>query len=1003
MTEILPGNGLRSSLTADATKWPTGGEYRAVICQDPSNGPYELVYVTGGQGTDTLTVTRAVESYNGDQTARAWSTGASISAVITQNSLKNAAGLTFPLAAPDGSAAAPSYAFASNPATGIYSNGTAVGISTGGTFRAFFGASISFNAPLQFSSDNAYDIGANSSARPRNLYVGSSAAIAGNLNVSSASSFSGLVTFNANLTTDSVLSTGSQLALGSGNSADWLIITTGALVAATDNTVDIGSTGANKPRNIYLAGTVTAGANFIGSSAYVGRVGTQASQDLLLTTNNTDQWKVQNNGHFTAVTDNTLDIGQSAAGRPRYLYAGSGVITPVVGTPLVQSSTILQLGTSNNPKWRIHTTGDVWAENDNTNDIGASGGSRPRDLYLGRNLNTVGTTQHTGNVGIGVAPVAYSGLYFQPTLSGANQFAFYAPLTFSTTGTGNTFAVYTLPTYAASTRTVAAGASFYADSPSLGAGVTVTGMYGLYVANQGGTGRTTSNGIYIASQSGSTNNYAIRTNGPVNVFGGRTNFGGTDQGDQHYFILFATTPAPTTGFGGMLYGDQTGLRIEYWGNSLGNGSVTGLFAAVLGGNTSKTTFANGIQIGNPGNQGAGIGTSTGLRIDNVVSGSDNNYEIWLGVPSGSTGDNKSIVFGNSGEYIRNPKNAVNNLSIESSDGYVFSASKNGAFLTGNAYWDGTNWQRFDVSIAGAYLSVSNAAMVYATAAAGANPITETSVFTVTNAGNLTMPGTANVGALNSSGGVFVATTLTMQQNHSIIWTDGNSAFMSYGRAMYFDEYAGGWNWRDTSRGSAAAMTLSGGGLLTVTNLTVTTGGYIYIGTAGMTNVTARSQQAWQMNTGNGDFVLGGGASRLYMHPNLTVYVEQGYPTFNVVGFTGILCNGVTTNSSKRYKRDIKVIPDALNMVMDPEVEGTHYLYNPPEAVEVDVPKYGLIAEPWERIAPDVVTYDKEGLPSSMDYQQVTTILFQAFKEYVTKADTRILELETQVKELEKKA
>ena len=176
-----------------------------------------------------------------------------------------------------------------------------------------------------------------------------------------------------------------------------------------------------------------------------------------------------------------------------------------------------------------------------------------------------------------------------------------------------------------------------------------------------------------------------------------------------------------------------------------------------------------------------------------------------------------------------------------------------------------------------------------------------------------------------------------------------------------------------------------------------------VGASTITTALARSYYAPQTNSGQGDFILGGGSSRLYMHPNLTVYVEQGYPTFNVVGFTGILCNGVTTNSSKRYKRDIQVISDALSMVMDPEVEGTHYLYNPPEAVEVDVSKYGLIAEPWERIAPDVVTYDKEGLPSSMDYQQVTAILFQAFKEYVTKSDTRINELETQVKELEKKA
>src|SRR5215470_16708467 len=108
MAEILPGNGLRSNLAADltagattlsitpadASKWPTGGEYRAVICQDPQNGPWELVRITAGQGSANLTVTRAVEPYNGDQTARAWVAGVSISAVITHDNLQLAAGMT---------------------------------------------------------------------------------------------------------------------------------------------------------------------------------------------------------------------------------------------------------------------------------------------------------------------------------------------------------------------------------------------------------------------------------------------------------------------------------------------------------------------------------------------------------------------------------------------------------------------------------------------------------------------------------------------------------------------------------------------------------------------------------------------------------------------------------------------------------------------------------------------------------------------------------------------
>jgi len=101
VAEVLPGNGLISSLngaitsgattlsiqSGDASKWPALGEYRAVIYTDPTSGPWELVRVTGGQGTATLTITRAVEPYNGAQTAQAWSSGTPIAAVVTRDGL----------------------------------------------------------------------------------------------------------------------------------------------------------------------------------------------------------------------------------------------------------------------------------------------------------------------------------------------------------------------------------------------------------------------------------------------------------------------------------------------------------------------------------------------------------------------------------------------------------------------------------------------------------------------------------------------------------------------------------------------------------------------------------------------------------------------------------------------------------------------------------------------------------------------------------------------------
>jgi hypothetical protein len=102
MPEVVPGNALQSTLngaitasatqltiqSADAAAWPGSGTYRCVLWTDPTTGPFEIVTVTGGQGTATLTVTRASEPYKGTQTAQAWASGASIAPVVTQAALQ---------------------------------------------------------------------------------------------------------------------------------------------------------------------------------------------------------------------------------------------------------------------------------------------------------------------------------------------------------------------------------------------------------------------------------------------------------------------------------------------------------------------------------------------------------------------------------------------------------------------------------------------------------------------------------------------------------------------------------------------------------------------------------------------------------------------------------------------------------------------------------------------------------------------------------------------------
>lgn len=64
------------------------------------------------------------------------------------------------------------------------------------------------------------------------------------------------------------------------------------------------------------------------------QIGTNGTGSLTLMTNSSNRWAVDgSNGHFLAQTDNAYDIGASGATRPRILYVGTNVITPSIATP----------------------------------------------------------------------------------------------------------------------------------------------------------------------------------------------------------------------------------------------------------------------------------------------------------------------------------------------------------------------------------------------------------------------------------------------------------------------------------------------------------------------------------------------------------------------------------------------------------------------------------------------------------------------------------------------
>jgi hypothetical protein len=112
--------------------------------------------------------------------------------------------------------------------------------------------------------------------------------------------------------------------------------------------------------------------------------------------------------------------------------------------------------------------------------------------------------------------------------------------------------------------------------------------------------------------------------------------------------------------------------------------------------------------------------------------------------------------------------------------------------------------------------------------------------------------------------------------------------------------------------------------------------------------------------------------------------------------------GWQTSSSRRFKDNIASIPDALKIVTS-DVHGYHYTMHPrnirnthgdeEENPLPPFPAYGFIAEEWLGIADDVTTPDDEGPAGALDYGQITAILFEAFKDYMTITDTRLDKLE----------
>jgi hypothetical protein len=232
------------------------------------------------------------------------------------------------------------------------------------------------------------------------------------------------------------------------------------------------------------------------------------------------------NGTITSnliFTDATYDIGASGANRPRDLFLSrnltvGGTLTLAGGVNLNGNVTV---GDSSADTLTINSTiTSNLIFTDNTYDIGASGATRPRSLYLGSNMSAAGT------VGIGTLATSDVSLRVNRTATGDSQYGILNATTYGGTGT-NVYGILNQANIAASA-SFSAYSGFLAVQPAYGAGATVTSQTG-FSADSTLTGATNNFGFNsnIAAGTGRWNFYASGTaqnyfNGNVGIGSGTT-------------------------------------------------------------------------------------------------------------------------------------------------------------------------------------------------------------------------------------------------------------------------------------------------------------------------------------------------------------------------------------------------------------------------------------------------------------------------------------------------
>lgn len=196
--------------------------------------------------------------------------------------------------------------------------------------------------------------------------------------------------------------------------------------------------------------------------------------------------------------------------------------------------------------------------------------------------------------------------------------------------------------------TTTSGYVYLADSPVVGAGSTITSLYGLRIENQGTAGVTNAYGVFIATQSGAaTNNLPL-------VIEATSTFQVTSDGQMRLrtgnlagLISLGTGTHPGTNT--TLYGllSQVTFPATTTGNAVSVHSQVRTVASAFTVSGGYAYLADSPVVG----ASSAITNQYGLRVSNQgTAGVTNAYGLWVDTQSGAATANLPFVIGATGTF-----------------------------------------------------------------------------------------------------------------------------------------------------------------------------------------------------------------------------------------------------------------------------------------------------------------------------------------------------------------